>query len=265
MSLLQISDPHFGTEQPAAVEALVRLVARLRPALVLLSGDLTQRATAGEFAAVQAFVRRLAPAPVLAVPGNHDIPLFALATRLFWPYERFEQALGRVGDRECAVPPWHVVMLDTTRRWRHKNGEVSAQQIAQTAARLRAAAPGAIKVVVTHQPVAVPPGTDPGDRLRGAEAALQAWHEAGADLVLGGHIHLPAVLPLRPPPRPMWGVQAGTAVSTRLRHGTRNSVTELLLPPARGERRCAVRFWTWRAGDAEFRPQADRVLALAPP
>jgi 3',5'-cyclic AMP phosphodiesterase CpdA len=264
--LLQISDPHFGTEQPPAVDALVRLVARRRPALVLLSGDITQRATAAQFAAARAFVQRLAPVPVLAVPGNHDIPLFALWTRLLRPYARYEAALGPARDGEVASAGWHVIALDTTRRWRHKNGEVSARQVADSAARLRAAPAAALKVVVTHQPVAVALQRDRRNLLRGAAAAVAAWHAAGADLVLSGHIHLAGILPLRAAPHPLWAVLAGTAVSTRLRHGTRNSVTELLAagPRAGGACGCQVCFWDWAGGQREFEPREAIELPLAP-
>ncbi len=262
--LLQISDPHFGTEQPGAVRALLRLAADRRPALVVLSGDVTQRATRAQFAAARAFADQL-PAPFIAIPGNHDIPLYAVWVRFSRPYARWEPAFGPVRDVERRVGPWHVVALNTTRWWRHKHGEVSRRQIADTARRLAAADAGSIRVVVTHQPVAVARHADDQNVLRHADPALQAWHAAGADVVIGGHIHLPTVLPLFAAPRPMWGVQAGTAVSTRVRGGTRNSVTELLAAADGAARRCIVRFWDWPGGDADFEPRADLELPLAPP
>lgn len=79
--LLQISDPHFGTEQPPVVEALAALARQQRPDLLVLSGDITQRARPAQFQAARSFMDRLG-APLLAVPGNHDIPLFSLWTRL---------------------------------------------------------------------------------------------------------------------------------------------------------------------------------------
>jgi 3',5'-cyclic AMP phosphodiesterase CpdA len=264
--LMQISDPHFGTERAGAVDALVALVTRRQPALVVLSGDITQRATVAQFAAARAFVDRLGPVPVVAVPGNHDLPLWAWWTRWRRPYGRYEAAFGPAGDVERAVGAWHVLALNTTRPWRHKHGEVSARQVADTAARLRAAAPSAIKVVVTHQPVAVALVTEQGNRLRGADAAIPAWQAAGGDLVLGGHIHLTGVLRLRGGVRPLWAVQAGTAVSSRVRHDQLNSVTELLAWPtaADGTRRVAVRFWDWTIGAPAFAAREDIVLPLAP-
>jgi len=265
--LLQISDPHFGTERPGAVDALVRLVQQLRPALVLLSGDITQRATAAQFAAAAAFVRRLGDVPVLAVPGNHDIPLLALWARLARPYGRYERAFGPARDGAWTGERWHVQALNTTRWWRHKNGEVSRGQVQAVATRLRAAPAAAVKVVVTHQPVAVTQASDRTNLLRGHAAAVRAWHDAGADLIVGGHVHLPYVVPLHPCDQPpLWAVQAGTAVSTRVRQGTRNSVTEFTAaaPGPGGDRHCSVRFWEWPAGGGDFEARAPTVLPLRP-
>ena len=91
--VLQISDPHFGTEQPPVVEALVALARQQRPDLLVLTGDITQRARPAQFQAARAFMDRLG-APVLAVPGNHDIPLFDLWTRLCRPYGRHIAVFG---------------------------------------------------------------------------------------------------------------------------------------------------------------------------
>src|SRR5690606_22609923 len=84
-SILHISDTHFGTQWPAVVDALVALAHNLAPDLVVLGGDVTQRARRAQFRAAVDFLRRL-PAPVLAVPGNHDIPLFDLWSRCLRPY-----------------------------------------------------------------------------------------------------------------------------------------------------------------------------------
>ena len=99
--LLQISDPHFGTEQTPVVQALVALSREQQPDLVVLSGDITQRATEEQFRAARTFMDRLG-VPFLAIPGNHDIPLFNLRARLFNPYSRFRHAFGQ-SDRKSVV------------------------------------------------------------------------------------------------------------------------------------------------------------------
>jgi hypothetical protein len=157
-------------------------------------------------------------APVLAVPGNHDIPLFDLWARLRSPYGRYSAAFGTETSSRCtALPELLVVCVNTTRPWRHKDGEVSALQIdrvARLAGACRPCAAARGRGAPAHSRHAC---EDEPNRLRGHAAALQRWAEAGADLVMGGHIHLPYVMPLQGLARPLWVVQAGTAVSSRVR------------------------------------------------
>jgi 3',5'-cyclic AMP phosphodiesterase CpdA len=251
--VLQVSDPHFGTEQASVVEALVALAQRQRPDLVVLSGDITQRARAAQFRAARACIDRLG-APVLAIPGNHDIPLFDLPARLLRPYAAFARAFGPELEPVHASPDLLVLCVNTTRRWRHQNGEVSPAQIERVATRLRAADDAQLRVVVVHQPAAVQRPQDAHDLLRGHAAALARWAEAGADLVLGGHIHLPYVMAMPALARPLWVVQAGTAVSSRVRAGVPNSVNLLRWGGALPAGRCAIEQWDFDAAAASFVP-----------
>jgi 3',5'-cyclic AMP phosphodiesterase CpdA len=258
--LLQISDPHFGTERPEVVAALERFVRGLRPGVLLLSGDITQRATRAQFAVARAFVDRLGVPAVLAIPGNHDIPLFNLAARLFSPYGRFSLVFGKDLEPQFENDDVLVLTLNTTRWYRHADGEVSADQIERVARRLEAARPAQSRIVIVHQPVAVTRQQDRHNLLRGAEAALRRWAAAGADIVVGGHIHLPFVLPLRERwpdlPRPVWAVQAGTAVSARVRSDAGNSVNVFRLGAAAGQpavaRHCVVERWDHNAVAQRF-------------
>jgi len=220
--LLHISDTHFGTEQPLVLQALVEWAQLCRPDLVVLSGDITQRARPGQFRAARQFVDRLG-APALVVPGNHDIPLFDLGARMMHPYARYSAEFGALLEPVLSLSDLLLVGVNTTRAWRHKNGVVSAQQVERVARLLGAASREQLRVVVVHQPLAVTQAADLPNVLHGHSAAQRAWAAAGADLVLGGHIHLPYVLPLSGLARPMWVVQAGTAISSRLRPGVPNS------------------------------------------
>ncbi|WP_345794230.1 metallophosphoesterase [Thauera sp. JM12B12] len=221
--LLHLSDTHFGTERAQVIEALLALAARERPDLVVLSGDITQRARPAQFRAARAFVERLG-APLLAIPGNHDIALFDLWARTVQPYARYARAFGADLEPVHASRDLLVVGVNTTRAWRHKHGEVSPLQIDRVTALLRTARPRQLRVVVVHQPAAVCRPEDRRHLLRGHHAALRAWAAAGADLVLGGHIHLPYMLAPPGLARRLWVVQAGTAVSARTRPGFPNSV-----------------------------------------
>jgi hypothetical protein len=104
--------------------------------------------------------------------------------------------------------------------------------------------------------------------LRRADEAIAAWTEAGCDLVLGGHIHLPYVLRVAPhgSGRGLWVVQAGTATSHRTRPGAPNSFVEMLWPaPGEGPggRRCEWRHWDFEAASGEFVLARRGVAELA--
>lgn len=267
--ILHISDTHFGTEQPPVVDALARLARERKPDLVILSGDITQRATEAQFAAARRALDRLGDAPMLALPGNHDIPLVNLAMRLWRPYARYLRAFGPSLEPVIERDDVLVIGVNTSRPERHTNGAVSRAQIEAVVQRLGAARPGQLRIVVTHQPAAVLRATDEPDRLLGADEALQAWSAAGADLVLGGHIHLPYVVELGrlgvPTPRPMWCVQAGTAVSRRVRWGTSNSVNLIHWQPAPPghARSCRVERCDYDPDAAAFVAASEETLGLA--
>jgi 3',5'-cyclic AMP phosphodiesterase CpdA len=252
--LLQISDPHFGTEQPAVAEALVQLAHAQRPDLLVLSGDITQRARARQFSDARAFCARLAIPAMLALPGNHDIPLFNLWQRAFSPYRGYLRAFGPQLETSLQAADSCLIGVNTTRRWRHKNGEVSSAQVARVVRELRQASAAQLRVVVVHQPVMVLRPEDEHDRLRGWEPAVRAWADAGADIVMGGHIHLPYVCEMSAQltglARRIWCVQAGTALSSRVRRQAPNSVNLLRHDP--GQALCWVERWDHTAGSGRF-------------
>jgi len=265
-TLLQLSDPHFGTERPAVAAALQALVRAQRPQVLLLSGDITQRATAAQFAAARAFIDALAVPVCLAIPGNHDIPLFDLASRLLRPYARFVRAFGVQLEPQFENEDLLVLALNTTRRWRHVDGALSATQIERVARRFEAAPPRLWRVVVVHQPIAVPSPAEAHDLLHGHQAALRRWAAAGADVVVGGHIHLPYVLalPEARASRPLWVVQAGTALSHRVRPGVGNSVNLIHLQGAAGGGARQGRVERWDHQPAAQRFECVAVHALEP-
>lgn len=254
--LLQISDPHFGTEQRPVVTALAALVREQRPDKLILSGDITQRATAAQFAAARCFVDGLGIDQRLVLPGNHDIPLLNPWLRFAKPYARYLAAFGPALEAELETPDLLAIGVNTTRRWRHKDGEVSAVQIERVAQRLARASARQLRLVVTHQPIHVFRPRDEHNLLHGHADAARAWAAAGADLVLGGHIHLPYVRPLaeRHPdlPRPLWCVQAGTAVSSRIRREAANSVNLIRYEPRQRPRQCSVERWDYIAAAGRF-------------
>ncbi len=254
MSLVvQISDPHFGTERAEVVDALRTSIRALQPELVILSGDVTQRARRAQFAAARHFIDTL-ERPWLAIPGNHDVPLLNLVARAFDPFGGYRRAFGTDLEPIFTDPRLLVIGVNTVRATRHKNGEVSDAQIARVCERLRQADRDQLRIVVTHQPVHVIREKDIANLLIHREPAIVAWAEAGADLVLGGHIHLPYVRPLdnetRRLARPLWSVQAGTAVSSRIREGISNSFHVIRHESDRGV--ATVEQWDYDEGRWQF-------------
>lgn len=265
--LLQISDPHFGTEQPRVAEALRQLHQQLAPDVVVVSGDITQRARRGQFDAARRFFDSLTPSTLLAIPGNHDIPLFNLASRVLSPYAGYARVFGDTRDDEYASDHWFIVCVDTTRPWRHKHGEISSDQIAHVARRVASATSAQLRVVVTHHPIAVSSSEDRRNLLRGHAAAIASWTDAGVDIVLGGHIHLPAVMRASAAvdgTRPLWAVQAGTALSSRTRGRHPNSVTVVRKTVDAGVREARVEQWDFDEGVSGFVLAHTTTLALAP-
>lgn len=264
--ILQISDLHFGTERPPVVEALLALAEALGPDLVVVSGDVTQRARPAEFAAAAAFVARLPDCPRLLVPGNHDLPLFDPLSRLLCPYRGFRRCFGDGAVAAGRLPDLLVVGVDSTRRWRHRHGEISPAQVDAVSRRLRRAQAGQLRVVVVHHPLDVATRADEADIPRGAREAVTAWALAGADLVLSGHVHAPLCRPLAerygPVARGCWTALAGTATSRRLRGGYPNSVNVIRHALVAGERRCSVERLDYDEARGAFRPVAVQAMDI---
>jgi 3',5'-cyclic AMP phosphodiesterase CpdA len=254
--LVHISDPHFGTEQPPVVTALKALIDRLEPAAVLLGGDVTQRARTAQFDAARDFIASLGR-PVLCVPGNHDIPLYNVFARLFNPYGGYRRVLGNDLEPVFETEDVLAIGVNTTHPKRHKDGEIGPHQIARVADRLRRASPRQLRIVMAHHPVQAREASDRANLLHGRRVALPTWIDAGMDLMLGGHIHLPYVAALAKDPegRNAWAVQAGTALSHRVRGDVPNSVNVIVRDPVLHATRCLIERWDFDAAAQAF----DRV------
>lgn len=222
--IVHISDLHFGALRAETVEPLIALTGELAPDAVVVSGDLTQRATPRQFEQARAFLTRLPCRRQLVVPGNHDVPLFNLLLRVFSPRARFDHYLTRdpfptLIDRDLAI-----VGLDTTHALT-SNGRVNMQQLEVILARFRDAPRHALRVLVCHHPFVVPVGVSASKRARRSDTALAALVQYEVDLLLTGHRHLPWVSPLG---TDLLTVHAGTSTSSRTR-GVENSFNEIVV------------------------------------
>jgi 3',5'-cyclic AMP phosphodiesterase CpdA len=184
-----VSDVHFGArnglDDPALERAISELVERVAPDLVVASGDLTHRGRPGEHEAAAAYLRALGR-PLLVVPGNHDIPMLPPA-RMLHPFRAFERHWSM--DPVHSDPGLEVVGLSSVTPWGYQRGRVRRGDLDRAVARLGAAPPGALRVVVLHHQMAGAPWRTRKRPLSGRSKVLRRLAGAGAELILGGHVH----------------------------------------------------------------------------
>lgn len=194
--ILHVSDLHIGRRDAGeSYAALTELASQLEPDLLLATGDLAHRGRRGELERAAEILR--APGiPLLAVLGNHDIPYTVPArfTRPFAEWERIFETMEPVHASDELV----VVGLNSVRPWRQQGGAVGDAALARAAARLREAPERSLRVVALHHHLAAPPWRAARKRpLRRRDDVLRSLAEAGAELIVGGHVHQAAVAELR--------------------------------------------------------------------
>jgi len=230
LTLLHLSDIHFGLEDRAALAGVKSAILRLRPAAVLITGDLTMRARHREFAAARQWIGAL-DVPVTVEVGNHDMPYFNPWERFTDPYWRFLE-LQAVLERPLELPGISVIPLLTAVRaqwrWPWSEGLVSKRALAATLAAIDRVPSGNRVLVTAHHPL-IEHGPR-GQRLTiGGTAAMAALAGRGVEAVLTGHVHDPFDLVADTANGPLRMIGAGT-LSKRIR-STPASYNELSITP----------------------------------
>ena len=189
--LLHISDLHAGSVEETAVEqSLEPLVERVRPELIVASGDLAHRGRRREHERAAAFLRGLGR-PLLVIPGNHDIP-YVFPARFTRPWAEFERQWETV-QPVFRADDLVVVGLNSVRPWRHQSGGIRSGQIARAKELLAEAPEGALRVVVLHHHLIGAPWRSRKKPVARRSEVLAGLVDAGAELILAGHIHQAAV------------------------------------------------------------------------
>ncbi len=248
--ILHLSDLHYGRDDAALEEPLLGTIASLRPDLVVISGDFTQRARRRQFAEAAEFVARI-EAPVLSVPGNHDTPIDNLWRRFVTPFHRYKAYIDPVLEPSVEDDEMHVVGVNTVNRFSWQRGRFS-RRTARRVCNAFAEAGDKLKVVVVHHPLEHGPTVEKR-LMRGASAALSALSDCEADVVLSGHLHTASAAPFTAAPGLLF-VQAGTGLSTR-RRGESNNFNVLDVEAGR------VSITTWGADELEFAPGESATYA----
>lgn len=191
LTVLHISDLHFGPPfLPEVGDAVLRIAPRLKPDVVVISGDMTQRATQEQFAAARRFIDQLPDVPRIVVPGNHDVPLYRLVERVVNPLRYYRQYISEQLDRVWHVDGAVIVALDSTSPLRTiSNGRIHKDQLQFCDKAFRAAPADAVKIVVAHHHFVPAPDYVTDTAMPKAKRALSRFIDLGVDLILGGHLH----------------------------------------------------------------------------
>src|ERR1700676_1865719 len=219
-TLAHLSDLHFGRLDRATVRALIATVTEAKPDIVVVSGDLTQRATEREFQEARQFLEAL-PSPQIVVPGNHDVPLYNVLARALKPLRNYQRYISKDLEPFYSDDEITIVGINTARSLALKNGRINRQQVARSCARLEACGENRTRVIVSHHPFDLPETHELHGLIGRAHMAMAGFARCRVDLILSGHLHLSYTGESAPrykiPGHSALVIHAGTATSTRAR------------------------------------------------
>ncbi|KRS17334.1 metallophosphoesterase family protein [Roseovarius indicus] len=215
--IAHLSDLHFGRDRPELLDPLVEAVNELEPDLAAISGDLTQRARPSQFRAARDFIDRL-EAPVLAVPGNHDVPLHNLFLRFLWPWRQYRKWISPDLEPEFHDSEMIVLGVNTVNPMAHQSGWFTPRALDRVRNAFCNTRGRRARIVVAHHPLEHLPG-EKKKLMRGADEAMEELGRLNTDIVLSGHLHSWRADPFaeKPGRNAVLQVHAGTGLSTRLR------------------------------------------------
>ncbi|HEY6113636.1 MAG TPA: metallophosphoesterase [Gaiellaceae bacterium] len=185
---LHLSDLHMGhSEAWEPLEALRALITDLQPELLVATGDMAHRGRRSELEIAAKLLRAL-ELPLFVVPGNHDIP-YTFPARFTRTFDEWERVFGPTEPLHVSD---HIVVvgLNSVRAWRQQGGAVDDDRLALGTQRLQEGPPDALRVVALHHHLAAPPWRVARKLpLSRRDDVLRALVAAGAELVIGGHVH----------------------------------------------------------------------------
>ena len=249
-TLVHMSDLHFGRVDRGLLQPLIDQVKRIGPDLVVVSGDLTQRARSAQFKQAREFLDELS-APRIVVPGNHDVPMHNILARFFLPLKKYRRYITNELEPFFVDAEIAVLGLNTARSLTIKNGRINEAQLQHVRARLSSLSAEVTKIVVTHHPLDLPQDHGSNVLVGRAGMAMALFAECRVDLMLAGHFHVGqtgnSAARYAIPGHTALIIQAGTATSTRGR-GQANSFNVIKIDRPM----IVVERWEWISVAATF-------------
>ena len=249
-TVAHVSDLHFGRIDPKVLQPLRATLESIAPDVLVVSGDLTQRARASQFRAARAYLDTL-PRPQVIVPGNHDVPLYNVVARFLAPLRNYRRIVSNDLEPTFIDDEVAIVGVNTARSLVFKGGRINEEQVARVRGLICNLPESVVKILVTHHPFDVPADGEHGQIVGRARMALTRLADCGADVLLSGHLHESHVGHTADRYRiaglSALVVQAGTATSERTRESA-NSFNVLRLSAKRVE----IIAWLWNG--AAFEP-----------
>lgn len=128
MRIIHISDLHFGLHDTTIIEPFIADLEHSKSDLIIISGDLTQRALTEQYQVLTNFLQRL-PQPILIVPGNHDIPLYNPVSRVIFPFKRYKRYISSELDVHFQNDEVNILGVNSVNPYKIKDGELNKKKI----------------------------------------------------------------------------------------------------------------------------------------
>ncbi|MBU6373208.1 MAG: metallophosphoesterase [Alphaproteobacteria bacterium] len=196
MRVAVLSDLHFGDEDRCAIATAARFVGAYRPEAILMAGDLSMYGRRRELEAAADWLQSLG-APIVCTPGNHDTPFWDIVARARAPFARYAGFVGGFATGALVRPSFAACAVTTARGMQLRRnwalGSIDLREIHDAATLLARAAPYGVRLIVAHHPFVTPDASPLSGRTRRGERAMRLCVEAGVDVIVTGHLHMPFV------------------------------------------------------------------------
>ena len=187
MKIVHISDLHFGMHREEIIEPFLDELQLIQPDVVLISGDVTQRAVKEQYFLFNQFVERL-PGIVLIVPGNHDVPLYPsqFFIRMYSPFKYYNRYVNTNLEAQFTNDKVRILGVNSVNPYRVKKGRLSTETMNKIKNYFAPPFSG-LNILFFHHNF---------DRLEGAHKPLTNYQElieylktSSINIVCAGHSH----------------------------------------------------------------------------